>query len=140
MADPLSIAASIAGLLTLGVQVSTGLAQIISDAKAADSLLTELTTDILILGEVLASVGALSTWRETTSDHLLPTTLERCHGSLKELQAIIVTVQESAAKGGLQKRWMQIFWSSKQKDIAAISAKIFEHKSTLQLTLQLQNA
>lgn len=140
MADPLSIAASIAGLLTLGVQVSTGLAQIISDAKAADSLLTELTTDILILGEVLASVGALTAWRETTSDHLLPTTLERCHGSLKELQAIIVTVQESAAKGGLQKRWMQVFWSSKQKEIAVISGKISAHKSTLQLTLQLQNA
>lgn len=36
MADPLSITASIAGILILGVRVSTGLAEIISDAKTAD--------------------------------------------------------------------------------------------------------
>lgn len=140
MADPLSIAASIAGILTLAVQVSNGLAQIISDAKATDSLLTELTTDLLILCEILAKLQALSTWRESGSDHLLPTTLKRCDCLLKELQGIIVAVQESIATGGIQKRWAQITWSSKQKQIATISGRISEHKSTLMLTLQMQNA
>lgn len=140
MADPLSIVASIAGLLTLGVQVSTGLAQIISDAKAADSLLTELTTDLLVLYEILSKLKLLSRWRESGSDHLVPITLERCHESLKEAQAIIVMIQESIAKGGLQKHWVQITWSGKQKQIAAISAKISEQRSILMLTLQMQNA
>lgn len=141
MADPLSIAASIAGILTLGVQVSTGLAQIISDAKAADSLLTEITNDLLMLCEILRKIEALTgKWRESAADPLLPNLLERCRGSLNQLESIIATVQESFAKGGLQRKWLQVTWASKQKEIATISGKISDYKSTLTLTLQMQNA
>lgn len=75
MADPLSIAASIAGILTLVVQVSTGLAQIISDAEAVNWLLMELTLDLSVLSEVLAGLGAVSAWRGSWSGSSLPTTL-----------------------------------------------------------------
>lgn len=73
MADQLSIAASIAGILTL-VQGSTGPAQIISDAEAVDSLLMELTLDLSVQLEVIANLRAISTWRESWSDNTLPTT------------------------------------------------------------------
>lgn len=140
MADPLSIIASITGLVALGVKVSNGLAQIISEAKAVDALLTELTNDLLVLCTILAEVEAISTWRESAGDHLLPAALERCDRTLKDLQAIIEIFQKSVARGGLQKRWLQATWASKQKQIASISARISEHKSTLTLALQMQNA
>lgn len=141
MADPLSIAASIAGLLTLGTQVTVGLTQIVSDAKAAHSLLTEISNDLLMLCEILRKIETLiSKWRESAADALLPVVLEVCRGSLKELQTTITTVQETFVRGGMQKRWLQATWSSKKKEIAAISCKISDYKSTLTLTLQMQNA
>lgn len=141
MADPLSITSSIAGILILGVRVSTGLAEIISDAKTADSLLTEITNDLLILCDILGKIEALTCkWQASAADPLLPGLLERCRASLKELESIITAVQESFARGGLQKRWLQVTWASKQKEISAISGKISGYKSTLTLTLQMQNA
>lgn len=141
MADPLSIAASVAGLITLGVQVSMGLTQIISDAQGAHTLLTEVSNDLLILCEILRNIDALtSRWRESTADLVLAGTLDGCRGSLKELQSMITTVQETFVRGGLQKRWLQATWSAKKRDIAAISCKITDYKSTLTLTLQMQNA
>lgn len=140
MADPLSMIASIAGLVALGAQVSNLLAQMISDAKAVDSVLTELTHNLLILCTVLAEVQAISTWRESAGDTLLPVVLERCESSLKELQALIEMFQTSVTTGRLQKRWLQLTWAGKQQQIAAISARISEHKATLTLTLQMQNA
>lgn len=140
MADPLSILASTAGLLALAVEVGNGLAQIISEAKATDSVLTELTNDLIVLGTILNELAAISTWRESGGDQLLPAALDRCDRSLKELQGIIEVFQASVEKGGLRKQWLQVTWITKQKQIAGIAVRISEHKSTLTLALQMQNA
>lgn len=140
MADPLSIVASIAGLVALGAHVTNGLAELISAAKTADSQLTELTDDLLILCTILIEIEAISTWRESGGGNLLPVALQRCERTLMELQGIIEVFQDSIARGGLQKRWLQLTWINKQKQIAAISARISEHKATLMLSLQMQNA
>lgn len=114
--------------------------QIISEAKAVDSLLTELRDDLLVLCAILAELEGISTWRESAGDHLLPAALKRCDSSLKELKAIIELVQSPVTSGGLQKRWLQVTWVNKQKQIAAISARISEQTATLTLALQMQNA
>lgn len=141
MADPLSMAASIAGIIALGITVNSGIHQVISDAMSSDSLLFAISNDLRLLIDILGKIDALtSEWRQEDADPLLPSILAGCRESLEELQATVETVQDTFARGGLKKRWLQAIWSSKKKEIAAISVKISDYKSTLTLTLQMQNA
>lgn len=141
MADPLSIAASISGILGIGLRVSITLADVISDAQSAHSELTELLNDVIMLCEILRKIEAsTSNWKASTADPLLPGIFERCSASMNDLYTTINTTQEAFVNGGLSKMWLQATWFSRKKEIAAIATKITSYKSTLALTLQMQNA
>lgn len=141
MADPVSIAASIHTILTIGIKVSLGLADIISDAQSAHSELTELMNDVVMLCEILRKIEASTPkWKSSTADPLLPGIFERCRGLLVDLHSTITTFREAFVNGGLPKIWLQATWFTRKKEIAAIASKITNYKSTLALTLQMQNA
>lgn len=143
MADPLSIAASIAGLLTLGTQISVGLASVISAAKSAPSLLERVSNDLLLLCEIFRQLEVLirkRKWRKSAANSVLPATLERCRESFHELKTIVETFQNTFVGGGYRKRWLQVTWAVKEKEIASISSRMSDYKSTLTLALQMQHA
>lgn len=118
-----------------GCASEQGTSPIFSDAKAVDPVCAELTIYLRILCDKMAKVESFLSWLGSAADQLISVKLERCHGSLKELEAIIAIVQESVGRVRLYKGWVQVTWSCKQKQIEAILANISQHKCTLTLTL-----
>ncbi|EKG17711.1 hypothetical protein MPH_05160 [Macrophomina phaseolina MS6] len=60
MADPLSVAASIAGIVSLGIQVSSGLFQFCQSVRDAPEDLETIHSDLLALCKILEEVQELS--------------------------------------------------------------------------------
>lgn len=142
MADPLSIAASIAGLLKLGTDVGVGLAKFCSAARAAPSLLKEVSEGLPLLCGALRRLEVLLPELQMSAVDLesLERLLKQCNGSLCELKTVVGTLQSTFDKGGHQKMWLQATWPAKEEEISSLWAKLSDYKSTLALTLQVQQA
>ncbi|KAJ5650642.1 uncharacterized protein N7484_004365 [Penicillium longicatenatum] len=102
MADPLSIASGVAGLLSLGIQVTQSLVDFYSAFKHQTSDIAKITQSLESLLAIFRSLGGALQDRQPGTDALLQEIMKStqgCHAIIKELQAECQKFQKTSAAG-----------------------------------------
>jgi hypothetical protein len=141
MADPLSVSASIAGLITAGVKISQVLAQVISKARNApkECRLVQLEVENIqtILGQLqLFLLGIRRAARSRTSLILVDqviTTLATCVSTFSELDTFTEALKSDSDLNILDR----LRWVAKDGEIKEIFARLESHKNSLNLMLTI---
>ena len=141
MADPLSVAASVVGLITAAVQISKTIANIVERSRKApkECLDARLEVDSIrtILSELqLFVLGASKASRARTSLLLIEqivTILAACVTTFSDLDVFVDTLDSDEKLGLLDK----LRWASKAKALSEIIAKLQMRKSSLTLMLTI---
>jgi hypothetical protein len=139
--DPLSVAASVSGLLCAGVKISSFLFSVVSNVRdapsLAQSLLWEMTDITAALGRLQAYVDGRTQARSERGalillEHVLAT-LTGCVTTYSDLQAIVNKLNVDPNMGTFDK----IRWSREESKIAVIVQRLQNHKSSLTLMLTI---
>lgn len=140
--DPLSIAASAAGIISLAVTVSSGLCQMIGDTKDAPRDVTAISLETRAFEGVLRDLGALvhnGTIQEDAALSLQPPLLN-CLETLKLLNTKIEP-HIRRYKNGKRAKWKSnISWTFQKKDdVKKLSDRLVHNKMTLTTALSIIN-
>jgi hypothetical protein len=139
MADPLSIAASVAGLLTLAAQTTKLIASIVSDIKNRQAELISIGLEISSFYLVLHELERrLNETTNTTSNERLDAVLAGCKRTLQSIQDLLTKIRDGPGKGGLRKIQGQLTYGSKMKSLEGLRALLDKYKATLNIALVLQ--
>jgi hypothetical protein len=139
--DPLSIAASVAGLYSLASQLIETANKILSVAKSQPVLLQTIAQDLSVLKVVLKDLGPLVTspnQAPSEDENALSSVFNGCMKTLKNLDD-----QLSALKTLVQgKRYKRIFlqqkFSTAMESISFLRDQLEKYKSTLLIALHLR--
>ncbi|CAG7560917.1 unnamed protein product [Fusarium equiseti] len=139
MADPLSIAASVVGIVTAAAQVSKILANVIDKTRNAPKECNRILAEVGDIQNVLTTLqlyimGARRAPRSRTSLIMVEqvvATLAACVTTFSELDIFAIALQNDAEMKVLDR----LRWSSKDKEIKAILVRLESHKSSLTLML-----
>ncbi|KAG0637415.1 hypothetical protein HOY80DRAFT_269612 [Tuber brumale] len=143
MADPLSIAGSIAGLISLATRIGVTLNEFVTSAKSAPASIRAISDELTTLTYVLARV------QKVTIDHgdggsgivdagLLSDVLSGCMKSFRELESHVGPLRTQFHGSFVRKVWAQMSWPAKEKEIVFLAGRLGEYKVTLGITLQLK--
>ena len=145
MADPLSIAASVAGLLSLAVQTSQLITSVVSEVKGRQAGLVsigqEVTSFYLVLHDLdsqlsrSSNVAATANYRNTEG---LNTLMTGCKRTLQSIQDLLSQIRDGYTKGGLSKVQAQFTYSSKMKSLEGLRGLLDKYKATLSIALLVQ--
>ncbi|KAJ5958071.1 uncharacterized protein N7479_005221 [Penicillium vulpinum] len=138
--DPLSIAASLAGLITISTQIVNILHTIKSkNKKELDSLSKEVHTVRGILSQIQQIVQFQSTKAAKNSEWLsaLNTTLDDCGDTYLQLQKFLQGLVSNSRLEALKKN---VKWTLKEKDIQDSLRKVESYKLSLDLLLSIQTS
>lgn len=141
MADPLSTAASVVGLLTAAAQISKILANVIDKARHAPEECARIKSEVDDIRNVLVTlqlyiVGTRRAARSRTSLIMVEqvvATLAACVTTFSELDTFATALQNDADMKILDR----LRWASKDKDIKAVLVRLESHKSSLTLMLTI---
>lgn len=137
--DPLSVSASIVGILTAAAAVSSVITTFINDTKGAPKLAQTVLNDVnglsaalghletYLLGAACASRSRPST---VLAEQLLVSSAE-CVATFSEFEEILGTSKKGAEMGALDR----MKWASKQSRIADIPQRLQMNTSMLTLML-----
>lgn len=140
MADPLSIAASVMGLLAVGTAVSKTVFQIVNDTRSAPFVIRSLSQELEGLCKGLGSLaamldgGVLPSWQNFPAielSELLGNIME----DFKSLQTILGEYRVTPSDGVLRQRWKQLLWVFRESDVDDLKKSIEAYKATLGLTM-----
>ncbi|KAJ5520255.1 hypothetical protein N7463_000708 [Penicillium fimorum] len=138
--DPLSVAASLAGLITISTQIVNIIYTIKSkNNKALDSLSSEIHAVRGILSQIQQIVQFQSTKPAKNSEWLdaLSATLDDCGDTYLQLQKYLQALVPSSRLGALKKK---VKWTLKEKDIQDSMRKVESYKLSLDLLLSVQTS
>lgn len=139
MADPLSTAASIVGLITAAAQVSGILANVINKARHAPDECRQIQAQVDDIRNVLGSLqvfimGARRPSRSRTSLIMVDQVvviLAACVTTFSELDTFVTALESDVGMGILDR----LRWVTKEKDIKSIFSRFESHQSSLTLVL-----
>ena len=150
--DPLSIAASAAGLATGCTKIVGTLYTWIDDTVAVDENVAGLCDEVAALGRVLNSISnaSISAPRvvivEIDPDEGLwiavKTTLDDINSTLSKLSQLLAEVQKGSgvfSRGFLRKPTKQIKFSMRSKDIAVYRDRVKSYSTAMTSALQMIN-
>jgi Fungal N-terminal domain of STAND proteins len=130
--DPLSLAASITGILSFTISAATTIDSFITEYRATDSELKAIAKEVDALQSVLESLR--STYQKTNpveessrlskfkkvftrdssnhgqTDKALESALDGLDGSMKQLVDVVTKSKLRMAKGGMHKVYVQALW------------------------------
>ncbi|KAL9118558.1 MAG: hypothetical protein Q9187_004898, partial [Circinaria calcarea] len=137
--DPLSVSASIIGLLAVAAKVTVLLTVLVDSAKAipqlVQSVLTEVSDISACLGQLQAFLtGAKSASRSRTSLIMVEQVvviLAGCVSTFSELEAVAERLKTEQPIRALEK----LKWARKEGDISKILGRLQASKSSLNLIL-----
>ncbi|TLD26935.1 hypothetical protein PspLS_05195 [Pyricularia sp. CBS 133598] len=141
MADPLSVAASVVGLITAAAQVSQVLTEVISKARSAPDECHKARNNVNDISGILGQLqlflnGVSRAPRSRTSlimvDHVV-VTLAACVTTFSELDALAASLQSDVEMSMLDR----LRWVSKEKQINNVLVRLESHKSSLTLMLTI---
>ncbi|KAF2994141.1 hypothetical protein E8E14_002222 [Neopestalotiopsis sp. 37M] len=139
MADPLSVAASVVGILAAAAQVTQTLTKIIKNVKDAPEQCRHTCTEVGNIRQILEQlqtflIGTSKASRSRTSLILVEqvlVTLTSCVTTFSDLD-VFVELLDSDIKMGLMDR---LRWSMKAKDMSEIITRLQLQKTTITLIL-----
>lgn len=135
MTDPISVTASIAGLIALGNTISQTIQFIRSSSEHVQALSDELD-DLCILLDRLQTTFA-NVPRHELLWRYLKHVLTSCMERLQQLELLVKTYRVGVADGPMSQIWAQWRWNSREKEIIALKSQLEGYKSTLNITLLL---
>jgi hypothetical protein len=140
MADPLSIAASVAGLLTLAAQTTKLIASIATDIKKRQAELVSIQQEIssfcLVLYELERRL--LDDTTDASTNEGLDTLLAGCKRTLQFIQELLTKIKDGHGKSGLSKIQGQLTYGSKMKSLEGLRSLLDKYKATLSIALLLR--
>ncbi|KAH0444708.1 ankyrin repeat protein [Colletotrichum camelliae] len=130
MADPLSVAASIAGLISLADVVFTRLVKYGKAVKNAEKDLKELTKDVNLLGGSLDSLSRLARALEDGSfnKNLHMDYIDDCNETLEEMKEKLGKVEADSVKG-------KLFWPGRSSRLKTWHEDISRHQRLINAAL-----
>lgn len=136
--DPLSIAASIAGLVGLSCEISYIVQEYYSSAKNASKDIKNVQNELEALSDVLKRLEyMLRNDREVkafsafSSSSVLVTALQACHEQIKEISAKL----KSSKHGSDCRIWERLKWPFSEKDVKKMLDAIRRFTLTFQFSL-----
>ena len=142
MADPLSISASIAGLVSLADIVFSRVYKYVKAVKNASRDITKLSSAIGALYGVLSSLRLVSdqlesdAFQSTARAHLIYS----CHQTLEKLKRILDKDDTSAIQDQPFEKWKRkLRWPFTSTEVKDLVTELEEHKSTLGLALNVDS-
>jgi len=141
MADPLSIAGGVVGLVAAGAQITKMLTQVIKKARDAPDECRRIITQVDDIRNVLVQlqtfvIGTSRPSRSRTSLILVDqviVTLAACVTTFSELDALTKTLESEAGMGVLDR----IRWLIRDKELKDIIQRLESHKSSLILMMTI---
>lgn len=145
MADPLSVVASLGGLIMIGTRVSFVVSSFIESINSVPAQLKILSIELSTLVRVLTDLHSILHTSSEILDSVpglteseLSTVVSGCLAILVELQGL-VHKYTSMTDGKLARTWKQFQWFQKEKEIDALIKGLEMYKLTLTLTLNIAN-
>ncbi|KAL8686523.1 MAG: hypothetical protein Q9218_007047, partial [Villophora microphyllina] len=137
MADPLSIATGIGGLLTLADVVFGRLFKYVQAAKGASKEMTALSSEVGALYGILSNLHLVS---RQMGDQALNSAsrvrhIDSCAQTLEKLQKILDKDSMSSTRSQAVNIIKQLHWPFTSSEVKALLIEIERHKSTLGLAL-----
>jgi Fungal N-terminal domain of STAND proteins len=140
MADPLSISASVAGLITIADIVIRNGYKYIKAVKNADKAVVSLMYEVNLLSGTLHSLRNVAEGFENETVPFKFTTqihhVEYCHQTLRKINGLLDTFDPSKAKGVLQTAAQRLRWPLSISETRELMAEVERHRTTLSLALQ----
>jgi hypothetical protein len=135
--DPLSVAASVAGLITVSTQILDIISTLSSSNKGLESVSRELSSVRGILCQIQQIVQFQSAKPKKNTEWLaaLDALLNDCGDSCLELQNALQGLSSTSKLGALKNK---VKWTMKEKDVLDMLRKIESHKLSLDLLLSAQ--
>jgi hypothetical protein len=149
--DPLSIAASCAGLATACLQISGFLYTFVDDSKNVDTIISGFCEEIVALSRILDSISKslkenrlIAAAQTDPNGELwssLKTTFDDCQATLDDLDKTLKEVNRPAIFGIsiLRRPTKQVMLNLKMKDIGLFRQRIQYYNGAMQLPLQMIN-
>lgn len=134
MADPLSIAASIAGVITLADVVFLRTKRYLHSARNADKEVHELSMEVLLLGGALHSLSRLAQALDTDGlkdqhvDNLRMYHIAACHATLDEIAKKLKKLEDNSTK-------RKLVWPFAADRTKALLDEVSHHKENVNLAL-----
>jgi Fungal N-terminal domain of STAND proteins len=140
MADPLSIAASIAGLLTIAAQTAQLISSIIAEVKGRKAELVEIGQEItsfyVVLGQLQGQIDKDAA--PSSSNQSLEAILAGCIRTLQSIQNALSQIRAGYAKGSISKVRAHITYPAKMKSLTSYRDLLDKYKGTLSIALLVQ--
>ncbi|KAI5779346.1 hypothetical protein EDC01DRAFT_313842 [Geopyxis carbonaria] len=146
MADPLSVAASIVGLLAASAKIASTLYSVSSSAGSASQLLERVRSEILILSGIFGQLqtlvlsanvgdGGQLSGRSNIEVGELVVTLTACVVTFSELEGLVGVFGEDGNDGKGLNMWDRVRWMAREGDVRRIMDDLVSMKVSLNLML-----
>jgi hypothetical protein len=140
--DPLSITASIAGIVTIGCQtiglINNACGELGNRPATLVGLSSETTVFCSVLGHLEKSLLAYGPAPDTENDSDLSSAISSCMETFKRISILLADLQPR--KSPMKRAALTILWHGKMKEMTEMRNDLDRHKMTLLIALQsLQN-
>jgi len=139
--DPLSISASITGLLSLAGATAATLDALFRDFKSRPAVLSAISQEIsafcLVLGQLEGQLTSPKFSGREENDKTLSAVLDLCMRTFQQIGAQINELQSKLRKGSLSKAYTFLLYPSRMKEISALRDDLEKYKVTLLIALQM---
>ncbi|KAL5324553.1 hypothetical protein ACEPPN_009099 [Leptodophora sp. 'Broadleaf-Isolate-01'] len=139
MADPLSIAGSIAGLISIADVVIRKGYKYIAAVRDSDKAVSSLISEVNSLSGTLHSLRNVAEGLEGGSVRFSPATrihhIESCFQTLKKIMAALHTFESSKGKGVIQRAAQRLKWPLSNPETKGLMTEVTRHRETLSLAL-----
>lgn len=139
--DPLSVAASVAGLASLSIELSLLIGRYYISVKNASrdiqdiqSELESLSATLKRVEEVLRSDSIRSNTSLFTSSSVLVSALNACKSKIREMSLIL----EKPDKGSLSRAWERLKWPFNEKEVRKFLEALRRYTATFQFSLNVE--
>ncbi|KAF5718531.1 White collar 1 [Fusarium globosum] len=138
MSDPLSLTASVVGIVGALLHGSKRLYEFIDSLQDAPKDIAAISTDLRALYEILAYITKV---QDRLSSHLalcasLKAPLENCLNLFDEFTALLQGFTQTSRDGTIQVRiWKQMAWALKDKEIQLFRDTVTTYKVSLDMAL-----
>ena len=152
MADPLSVAASIVGIATAGIQISIKVVTLAGQVSTASERISAIGSDISLTAGILNQLGELTNQKITNGDHSVfnkeglettKTSAEVCRRIFEEMERETAKASDYIRKKHRLGRKVELSrterakWPFLQPGIELLRTDLREAKGTLMLMLQV---
>lgn len=139
--DPLSIAASITGLLSLAAATAAKLDALYQDFKSRPAVLSAISQEIsalcLVLGQLESQLRSPNSSGREENEKTLSAVLDLCMRTFQQIGFQVNELQTKLRKGSLSKAYNFMLYPSKMKEISALRDDLEKYKVTLLIALQI---